>query len=579
MDRGIIYPGQVPLETDLLFAQKASMVGLAKLAAALLGTATFANGLTVVPNSPAALNVLVNPGEIYSLVNMDSTAYSSIAADTSHQIVKQGISLDQVTLACAAPGTAGMSINYLIEAAFAEVDASPVVLPYYNASNPATAYSGPANAGTTQNTRRMGQVALVAKAGVAAATGSQTTPSADSGYVGLCVVTVAYGQTQITAGNISAVPGAPLLPSSGIVAGGFQGNFFNIASAAGTADAITAVYTPGISALSNGMTLYVRAALANATTTPTFTPASGVITAKTIVKGAGSALAAGDIAGAGHWIELQYDLSLDKWVLLNPATGVVSQNYVQVQRRQTVLSGPVDSNGAAAFGGSTGSNSVTASGTLVATAANGFGASGAVDRVGSITNPTWNGLSTNGTLYLYLDIAADGSCTTGKVLNLPPNYQPGGTYSAANNQFTFNWQEMVGKVGNGSAANQVWRVFVGEVTVSGGVVSAITWYALLGRFFGVETSVAASGSSTVSHKLGVLPNSVTLWVAKTAGGARYRATPGYTGSSSFNGQNAGNINRLTADMWVNANAYVADGPDSLPTVSPQFLTLQADRGW
>jgi hypothetical protein len=35
-------------------------------------------------------------------------------------------------------------------------------------------------------------------------------------------------------------------------------------------------------------------------------------------------LVAGDIAGAGHWIELQYDSTLDKWALQNPATGVTS---------------------------------------------------------------------------------------------------------------------------------------------------------------------------------------------------------------------------------------------------------------
>lgn len=94
------------------------------------------------------------------------------------------------------------------------------------------------------------------------------------------------------------------------------------ADAGGTADAITAAFNPVITALTHGMTLYVRAAFANATTTPTFTPHSDTIEAKTIVKGAGAALAAGDIAGGGHWIELQYDLTLDKWVLLNPATGV-----------------------------------------------------------------------------------------------------------------------------------------------------------------------------------------------------------------------------------------------------------------
>lgn len=107
-----------------------------------------------------------------------------------------------------------------------------------------------------------------------------------------------------------------------IVTKGLQGCYFNIGTAAGTADAITSSYTPAITTLTNGMALFVRAASANVTTTPTFTPASGIISAKTIVKGAGSSLAAGDIAGGGHWIELQYDATLDKWVQLNPATGV-----------------------------------------------------------------------------------------------------------------------------------------------------------------------------------------------------------------------------------------------------------------
>lgn len=109
-----------------------------------------------------------------------------------------------------------------------------------------------------------------------------------------------------------------------IVTKGLQGNYFNVASAAGTADAITATFTPVVTALANGMTLYVRAAAANATTAPTFTPNSGTIVAKAVVKGAGIALAAGDIHGTGHWIELQYDSTLDKWVMKNPATGVVA---------------------------------------------------------------------------------------------------------------------------------------------------------------------------------------------------------------------------------------------------------------
>lgn len=132
--------------------------------------------------------------------------------------------------------------------------------------------------------------------------------------------------------NIIEIAG--IAPAAGVrdqMAKAIQSGKLFSASAGGTADAITATFTPGVSTLTNGMALYVRAAAANATTTPTFTPASGTIAAKAIVKGAGAALAAGDIAGAGHWIELQYDLTLDKWVLLNPATGVTSAATVSIQ--------------------------------------------------------------------------------------------------------------------------------------------------------------------------------------------------------------------------------------------------------
>ncbi|MDZ5633925.1 gp53-like domain-containing protein [Janthinobacterium sp. GMG1] len=217
MKRQIIYPGQIPLETDLLGTNKNTMIALAKLTAAIFGTATMVNGLACAPNSPAALNVVISPGEIYSMQNIDGTAYSSIAADTTHTIMKQGISLDAVTLACAAPGTAGQSINYLIQAAYSEVDSGAVVLPYYNASNPSMAYSGPAGSGATNNTVRDGTVALSAKAGIAATTGTQSTPAADAGYVGLWVVTVANGQTSIAAGSIVQYVNAPFFGTAALL--------------------------------------------------------------------------------------------------------------------------------------------------------------------------------------------------------------------------------------------------------------------------------------------------------------------------------------------------------------------------
>lgn len=214
MDRQMTYPGAIPLDTDILKGEKNAFIGLAKLAHAVLGDGPWLKGLSCVPTGPASLQVVVNPGQIYALENLDATAYGSLAADTTHQILKQGILMDAVTLSCPAPGTAGQSINYLIEVGYLDTDGGSTVLPYYNSSNPAVAYNGPNNSGTSQNTVRQGQCSVQVKAGTAAATGSQSTPAPDAGYIGAAVVTVANGQTTITAANINAYAGAPFLASA-----------------------------------------------------------------------------------------------------------------------------------------------------------------------------------------------------------------------------------------------------------------------------------------------------------------------------------------------------------------------------
>lgn len=206
---------------EWLFTRQAqdNMVALAKLSAAVLGTSTQFNGLAVSPTSPASMQVSVAPGELYMLSPLESTIYGTLAADTTHQILKQGISLDATLLTLATPSVSGQSINYLIQATFQETDisidptsgTSPVVLQFYNDSNPSVPYSGPNNSGATSNTFRQGSVVLSAKAGISATTGSQVTPSPDSGYVGIAVVTVANGQTTITSGNISNYAGAPVI--------------------------------------------------------------------------------------------------------------------------------------------------------------------------------------------------------------------------------------------------------------------------------------------------------------------------------------------------------------------------------
>jgi hypothetical protein len=126
-------------------------------------------------------------------------------------LVKMGINLAPTSFTLAPPVTSGRSVNYLIQAALQESDANPVVLPYYNAANPAQPYSGPTNSGVAQNTNRIQRVQLQLKAGASANTGSQTTPPIDNGWVGLYVVTLAYGQTTISGTSITQLPTAPFI--------------------------------------------------------------------------------------------------------------------------------------------------------------------------------------------------------------------------------------------------------------------------------------------------------------------------------------------------------------------------------
>lgn len=105
--------------------------------------------------------------------------------------------------------------------------------------------------------------------------------------------------------------------SDSINMGQVQDGKANWVAAGGTADVITATYSPAITALVDGQECTFRASAANTSTTPTFSPNG--LTARTIVKNGGSALAVGDIAAAGHEVILKYLLASTRWELLNPA--------------------------------------------------------------------------------------------------------------------------------------------------------------------------------------------------------------------------------------------------------------------
>ena len=212
MDRNIVYPGAIPLDTDILTINRNTLIALGYLVQATLGSNTVVDGLACAPTSPASMSVTVGPGSITTLTTIDPLAYGALPADNTDPLVKMGINTTPTSFTLTAPTSSGESIAYLIEASFLESDTDPVILPYYNAANPAQPYSGPSNSGAAQNTARIERVQLQVKSGAPAPTGTQATPPVDSGWFGLYVITVAYGATSITAANIETLPTAPFIP-------------------------------------------------------------------------------------------------------------------------------------------------------------------------------------------------------------------------------------------------------------------------------------------------------------------------------------------------------------------------------
>jgi hypothetical protein len=201
MDRQIIEVAAIPLDTDLLNIQKYVQKAIGYSLQATFGTNSVCDGLALSATSPATMSINIGSGSLITLQVTDASVFGSLPIDNNF-IMKIGVNNTNTTMALSAPTVAGDSINYLIEACFSENDGVPVVLPYYNAANPAQPFSGPGNTGAAQNTVRLDTVSLRFKAGNQSATGTQNTPVVDSGYIALGVVTIAYGQTSITSSNI-----------------------------------------------------------------------------------------------------------------------------------------------------------------------------------------------------------------------------------------------------------------------------------------------------------------------------------------------------------------------------------------
>jgi hypothetical protein len=212
MDRIIVYPGAIPLDTDMLNTNDNVMVALHALISATLGTNTAVDGLAVSATVPASMQITVAPGSITQYGVLDATPYGSRPADLTDPLVKMANLLDPQAFTLTAPSVAGSSMVYLVEASFSEIDQVPVVLPYYNAANPAMPYLGPGNSGAAQMTVRQQHVQVQVKAGTPVTSGSPGVPPVDPGWIALAVIPLNAGATQVPQSTIFTAPTTRFTP-------------------------------------------------------------------------------------------------------------------------------------------------------------------------------------------------------------------------------------------------------------------------------------------------------------------------------------------------------------------------------
>lgn len=227
MDKLTTYPGAIPLETDVANAQRFAEAAIGYLAESLIGAGPWISNLAVAPSTVPSMVVQVARGAIFSPQVIDASAFGSLPA-VALPLLKIGINEATTLLTFVAPGTAGQSQAFLIQANFAETDAVPVVLPFYNSANPALAFNGPGNSGTPSYTQRIQRATIQVVSGTPAATGSQTTPAVTAGWVPLAVVTVANGTTAITSGMIAVHPACPNLDAGATGLGITSGRLISV---------------------------------------------------------------------------------------------------------------------------------------------------------------------------------------------------------------------------------------------------------------------------------------------------------------------------------------------------------------
>jgi hypothetical protein len=188
---------------------------------------------------------------------------------------------------------------------------------------------------------------------------------------------------------------------------------------------------------------------------------------------------------------------------------------VHVPIRQTVLNGGVDGDGKAAFlQQETGILAVKILGAatpiVITFAYNSDNLFGQVDYIKSITtdiSSAWTSLTPNTTCFLYIDRNISTGGLTYGFSTLAPTYATLPPSSPSTDQHWFDLNSFYMKRYTGSAWEIKQRVFVGEAVTGASAVTSVITYALKRRYISSWTPVAANGSYTLNHNIGIpIPN-------------------------------------------------------------------------
>ena len=210
MDRQIVYPGSIPLDTDFLNIQRSTLLALGSLTKAVLGTSPVVDGLACAP-AISGYAVTIGPGTLSIATILDVASFGSLPADAT-PVVKTGVNPADLVIQLGTTPDQASVLCWLIQATLAEEDDLPLTLQYWNAADPTVPFGGPGNSGAAQNTRRRTKLVLSAKASAPTPVGTFAPPPPDPGAISLYGVTTWVGKPGVAPEDIHSLPDAPFLP-------------------------------------------------------------------------------------------------------------------------------------------------------------------------------------------------------------------------------------------------------------------------------------------------------------------------------------------------------------------------------